>query len=102
MDNTAIFGISTAWILANTWSLLVVPRTADLAQVRGALAESVRSEFSDPGMTPEFWVDALNDTNVSMSARVPVRSADWWKARSAIQEALKSAIDNANGFAPTA
>ena len=77
-------------------------RTADLAQVRAALADSVKSEFSDPGMTPEFGVDALNDTNVAMIARVPVRSADWWKARSLIQERIKAAIDAVDGFAPAA
>ena len=77
-----------------------VPRTADLAHVRGALTQAVGTEFSDPGMAPEFWVDTLNDGNVTMVARVPVRSQDWWKARSVIQERLKTAIDDANGFAP--
>jgi len=78
-----------------------VPRSADLDHVRATLAEAVRSEFAEPNMTPEFWVDTLADDKVAMVARVPVRSRDWWKARSVIQERLKNAIDAANGFAPT-
>lgn len=79
-----------------------VPRNADLDQVRASLSEAVRTEFAEPSMVPELWVDTLADDKVGMVARVPVRSREWWKARSVIQERLKTAIDAANGFTPTA
>jgi small conductance mechanosensitive channel len=79
-----------------------VPRSADLLKVRESFAEALRTEYSDPGMNPEVWVDALGDSNVSLVARVPVRSREWWRARSVIHERVKNAIDAANGFvAPT-
>lgn len=77
-----------------------VPRTADISTVRERFSEALRTEFSEPGMNPEILVDAVNDGNVSMVARVPVRSREWWRARSEINERVKNAMDAANGFAP--
>lgn len=77
----------------------VVPLTADLGVVRSTLTDAVRNDFSDADMMPEFWVDALTDNNVAMLARVPVRSREWWQARSVVQEKLKAAIESNNGFA---
>jgi len=75
-----------------------VPRSADLLKVRESFAEALRTEYSDPGMNPEVWIDALGDSNVSLVARVPVRSREWWRARSVIHERVKNAMDAANGF----
>lgn len=77
-----------------------VPRTADISTVRERFSDALRTEFSEPGMNPEILVDAVNDSNVSMVARVPVRSREWWRARSEINERVKNAMDAANGFAP--
>lgn len=77
-----------------------VPRTADLQQVRDSFGAALKTEYSDAGMNPEIWVDTVGDSNVTVVARVPVRSRDWWKARSIINEQVMAAIDAANGFAP--
>jgi small conductance mechanosensitive channel len=79
-----------------------VPRTADLAQLRDTLGQTVKGEFSAPDAQPEFWVDTLNDANMTIVARVPVKSRDWWDARSVIQERIRNGVDGANGFAPQA
>ncbi len=76
-----------------------VPRTADLGAVRSAVSTSLRTEFSDAASKPEILVEALGDSNVTMSARVPVQSRKWWQARSLLQERLKATLDEANGFA---
>lgn len=77
-----------------------VPRSADLDVVRATVNAALATEFSEDGMKPNIWVDTLNDANVTMVARVPVRSRDWWQARSVIQERVKKAVDDAHGFAP--
>lgn len=77
-----------------------VPRTADLGEVRARIAERLRSDYSEAGMKPEIWTDTLEDNSVTLVARVPVRSADWWRARSVLQDQLKSTLDEANNFAP--
>ena len=77
-----------------------VPRTADLDQLRATLGQAVKGDFSDPAAQPEFWVDTLNDANMVIVARVPVKSRDWWNARSVVQERIRNAVDTAHGFAP--
>lgn len=77
-----------------------VPRAADLQRVRESLGSVLKTDYSDAGMNPEIWVDTVGDSNVTVVARVPVRSRDWWKARSLINERVMAAIDAANGFAP--
>ncbi len=77
-----------------------VPRTADLSRVRAALTERLKSEFSEPGLEPEIWTDTVEDSAITLVARVPVRSAEWWTARSALQDRLKATLDEAAGFAP--
>ncbi len=77
-----------------------VPRSANLEQVRAALGERLKSEFSEPGMEFEIWTDTIEDASITLAARVPVRSADWWRARSALQDRLKAALDDAGNFAP--
>lgn len=79
-----------------------VPRTSDLGQLRSTLGEAVRGDFAASEAKPEFWVDTLNDTNMTIVARVPVKSRDWWEARSIVQERIRNSIDAANGFAPAA
>lgn len=76
-----------------------VPRSADIDQVRSTVAEALRTDFSDPNVKPEILVETLSDSSVTLAARVPVKSADWWKARSEIQERLKKTLDQADGFA---
>ena len=76
-----------------------VPRSADINQVRVAVAQALKTEYSTPDAQPEILVETLNDSNVTLAARVPVSSANWWKARSEIHERLKKALDQANGFA---
>ena len=41
----------------------------------------------------EILVDTLADASVTMIARVPVKSRDWWQARSVLQERLKKTLD---------
>lgn len=78
-----------------------VPRAADLDAVRSTIASSLTTEFSETETEPEILVESLSDSTVTMAARIPVKSRDWWKARSVLQERLKQTLDNANGFAPT-
>ena len=75
-----------------------VPRSADLDKVRSAVASSLKTDFSDANSEPEILVETLSDSSVTMAARVPVKSGEWWKARSVLQERLKHTLDNANGF----
>lgn len=77
-----------------------VPRNADLAQVRDVVGNAAKTEFTDPASKPEVLIDTLGASSVTMIVRVPVRSREWWQARSLVQERLMAAIDGANGFAP--
>ncbi|KKB10367.1 hypothetical protein VE26_08370 [Devosia chinhatensis] len=77
-----------------------VPRSADLAQVRSEITEILRSDYSDAADSPEVLVDGLDENKVTLVARVPVRSRDWWQARSVLQERLKTKLDDRNNFAP--
>lgn len=70
-----------------------VPRSADLNAVRSAVSPALKTEFSLPDTRAEILVETLADTSVTMTARVPVRSGDWWQARSVLQERLKTALD---------
>ncbi len=74
-----------------------VPRGADLDVVRSKVSPALETEFSPPGTRPEILVETLGDTSISMTARVPVRSSDWWQARSVLQEKLKTSLDAMNG-----
>lgn len=76
-----------------------VPRSADLGAAKSAIASSLKTEFSDPGSEPEVLIEALKDDSVTMAARVPVKSREWWRARSVLQERLKRTLDSADGFA---
>lgn len=75
-----------------------VPRSANLKTVRSTVEESLKTKFSTPDTRPEILVDALADTTVTLAARIPVASRDWWRARSFLQERLKETLDHANGF----
>ncbi|KKB79748.1 hypothetical protein VW35_04360 [Devosia soli] len=77
-----------------------VPRSANLGAVRAAIGSALATEFSDTGMKPEIWLDTLADTTMTLAARVPVRSRDWWDARSIIQERIKNTLEENNNFAP--
>lgn len=70
-----------------------VPRSADIDAVRSAVSPSLATEFSPPNTRPEILVDTLADASVTMIARVPVKSRDWWQARSVLQERLKKTLD---------
>lgn len=76
-----------------------VPRSADLEAVKSAVASSLKTEYSEAALKPEILVEALGDSNVTMTARVPVHSRKWWQARSVLQERLKVTLDDAKGFA---
>lgn len=75
-----------------------VPRDADLVAVRSTVSPTLRTEFSFPNTKPEILVDTLGDASVTLTARVPVKSRDWWQARSVLQEKLKQTLDAADGF----
>lgn len=77
-----------------------VPRSADLSQVRVQVEQALRSEYSDAADKPEVLVDTMDESKVTLVARVPVRSKDWWQARSVLQERLKNTLDTNNNFAP--
>ncbi|SMQ65341.1 small conductance mechanosensitive channel [Devosia lucknowensis] len=79
-----------------------VPRSADLATVRAQLVGSMRTDYSDPNAQSEVLLDTLGDSNMTLVARVPVRSKDWWRARSEVQERVKQVLDANNNFAPAA
>jgi small conductance mechanosensitive channel len=74
-----------------------VPRTADVEAVRAKVAQALTSSYSDPGSDPEIWVDTLGESKVTLVARMPVRSADWWRARSLLQERVKAVLDAPEG-----
>lgn len=76
-----------------------VPRNADLAKVRAAVADGLKSPYVPANGTTEVLVDTLGDSSITLAARVPVRSTDWVQARSDLQERLRSTIDDAGGFA---
>ena len=77
-----------------------VPRSANLDAVRSAIGNALTTDYSGDGMKAEIWVDTLADTNMTLAARVPVRSRDWWEARSVIQERIKNTLEENNNFAP--
>ncbi|SEP99806.1 small conductance mechanosensitive channel [Devosia sp. YR412] len=79
-----------------------VPRNADLARVRAALAEGLNSAHMPANAKPEVLVDTLGDSSVTLAVRVPVRSQDWTQARSDLQEKLRAILDDANGFVSAA
>jgi len=79
-----------------------VPRTADIQQVRMAVAQGLSSEHKVEGQEPDVQVDTLADATITLAVRVPVASKDWSVARSALQERLKQVLDANNGFAPPA
>jgi len=79
-----------------------VPRSADIAQVRGEVQQGLVGDYVAPASRPEVLVDTLTDTSVTLAVRVPVRSSDWNMARADLQEKLKIVIDRAGGFAPPA
>ena len=79
-----------------------VPRNADLAKVRAAFADGLKSPYVATNGKTEVLVDTLGDSSITLAARVPVRSGDWVQARSDLQERLRSTLDDAGGFAPPA
>jgi small conductance mechanosensitive channel len=79
-----------------------VPRSADIEAVRGQLRNELRTGATEGADAIDVWVDTMDASNVTLVARVPVRSADWWTARSDLQEKLKQVLDRNNGFAPAA
>lgn len=76
-----------------------VPRTADLNEVRSKVEAGLGGERIK---APEVSVDTLANDAITMAVRVPVKSADWIRARGSLQEKLKLVLDEANGFAPPA
>ncbi|MET0436673.1 MAG: mechanosensitive ion channel domain-containing protein [Devosia sp.] len=79
-----------------------VPRSADLDRVRAEVAAAVATEYSAGAAKPDIWLDTLGDTTMTVVARIPVRSGDWWQARSLVQERLKVALERNGNFAPAA
>lgn len=77
-----------------------VPRSADLAQVRSQISQAMRSAYSANTDQPEVLVDSMDEAKITLVARVPVRSNDWWQARSLIQEQIMAVLDRNNNFAP--
>lgn len=77
-----------------------VPRNADLGRMREALANGLGSPYAEQNAKTEVLVDTLGDSNITMAARVPVRSGDWVQARSDLQERLRKVLDDAGNFAP--
>jgi small conductance mechanosensitive channel len=77
-----------------------VPRSADLDRVRAEVAAALATEYSAASAKPEIWLDTLGDTTMTMVARIPVRSRDWWQARSLVQERLKVTLERNGNFAP--
>lgn len=73
-----------------------VPRTADL----GAVRSEIGAVLGMSGEKPELLIDTLDDASVTLVARVPVASPEWWRARSELQERLKLALDRAGNYAP--
>jgi len=79
-----------------------VPRSADLGAIRAQLGNAMRTQHSTEKAQPEVLVDTLNDSTMTLVARMPVRSKDWWRARSDVQERVKQVLDANNNFAPAA
>ena len=79
-----------------------VPRSANLLTVRSAVEASLKTEFSALNTKPEILVDTLADNTVTLAARIPVTSREWWRARSLLQERLKETLDATNGFSEVA
>jgi len=79
-----------------------VPRSADIAVVREAVVTGLGTDFAAAGARPVVEVDTLGDSSVTMTARLAVRSQDWWTARADLQEKLKRVVDGADGFAQPA
>jgi len=79
-----------------------VPRTADFGGVRQTLLDAVRTQGALATPAPEVLLDTLGDSTMTVAVRVAVKSGDWWKARSEIQERVKSAMDSANSSGATA
>ncbi|MBN9332747.1 mechanosensitive ion channel domain-containing protein [Devosia sp.] len=79
-----------------------VPRSADLDRIRAEVANAVSTEYSDTAAKPDVWLDTLGDSTMTLVARIPVRSGDWWQARSVVQERLKVVLERNNNFAPPA
>lgn len=77
-----------------------VPRSADLDQVRSRMKEAFSRDFAVADMEPEIRVESLSDSSVTLMARVPVKSREWWEAKSMLQERLKQVLDDANGLLP--
>jgi small conductance mechanosensitive channel len=79
-----------------------VPRNADLAAVRQQLGAGLATSQTAPGGQPEILVDSLGASSMTLIARIPVKSPEWQRARSDLQERLRTLVDNAGGFAPPA
>ncbi|UYO00109.1 MAG: mechanosensitive ion channel [Devosia sp.] len=77
-----------------------VPRGADLGHVRSQLIGAMRTDFSSPEAKSEILLDTLSDSTMTLVARVPVRSGDWWRARSEVQERIKAILQANKDFAP--
>lgn len=72
-----------------------VPRNTDFSGVRQTLLGAVGTQSALATPAPEVLLDTLGDNTMTLAVRVAVKSGDWWKARSEIQERVKSAMDNA-------
>ena len=79
-----------------------LPRNADLAAARTQIAAGLSTLYASGASQPEILVDALSPSAMTLAVRVPVRSRDWWDARSELQEKLRAVVDGAGGFAPPA
>jgi small conductance mechanosensitive channel len=73
-----------------------VPRAADLVRVRAEIGAALAGTGAEK---PEVLIDTLEDSSVTLVARIPVASADWWRARSDLQDRLKLALDKAGNYA---
>lgn len=79
-----------------------VPRSANLDEVRQTVSGGLVAAPLAKDAKPEILVDTLGESKITMVARVPVASRNWWQARSELQERLKTVVDDAGGFAPPA
>jgi small conductance mechanosensitive channel len=79
-----------------------VPRSADLDAVRHQLSSGLTTSYAAPNTRAEVLVDNLSADKMTLLVRVPVQSREWWRARSELQERLRSVVDGAGGFAPPA
>ncbi len=78
-----------------------VPRSADITQVRSEITQALRSDYSSADQQPEVLIDSMDENKVTLIARMPVHSKDWWQARSLLQEQLMAVLDRNNNFART-